>query len=177
MKKQGLLTEEEMLKIREAMGRQVERQRAAPAIKAPPQLGGELALMADPEVQQLEQIAELKARERAAHPASQFEAPRGAPPPITPAPPLVSPASPSPSYEPNYGDPIPTDFGTPVASPPPLQPSAALDASAWTRPASTPAEEVALPADVLKMVELGLITPEEVERIKERIRAKKREMS
>lgn len=177
MKKQGLLTEEEMTKIRAAMSRQVDRQRSGPAIKAPSSLSGELALMADPEVQNLEAIAEQKAKSRGAAPMPPPQsAPAQASMQAAPGPPIL-PAAPALQQEPNYGDPIPPSYGQPMSSPPAVQPSAELDASAWTRGTPAPAEEIQLPADILKMADLGLITEEELERIKQRIRDKKRDLS
>ncbi|MGI8905576.1 MAG: FeoB-associated Cys-rich membrane protein [Candidatus Sumerlaeaceae bacterium] len=169
MKKQGLLTEEEMANIRAAMSRQVDRQRAGPAIKAPPSLAGELALMADPEVQRLEAVAAEHAKMRLAAQNAQRSAVSNEPAP-----------QPQPKPDENYGDPIPADFSQSSIAPPPMQVSAELDASAWQRPnpetARPVADEIVLPADVVKMAELGLITPEEMQRIKERIRQKRAQL-
>jgi hypothetical protein len=178
MNKQGLLTPEEMARVRAAMSRQLERQRGGPAIKAPASLAGELALMADPEVQQLEALAEQKAKARTAGGITMQAAERSsAQPPPMPEQQSAERTITGPASQENFGDPIPPDYGLEPVNPPQFEASPQLDASAWTRPASpSPAsdDDVQLPADVVKMAELGLITSEELEKIKQRIRDKKR---
>ena len=125
MQNKGLLTPEETAKVRQAMARQMTRQFAAkPA-------GSDL--LADPEVQRLEELARLR-RE------AQMSA---------------------------------TEGGATTSHPEPA--GGLLDQIPGARPdpAAAPDDDIALPPDVLGMAQLGLITPEELERIKQRIREKR----
>lgn len=145
--KQGLLTPEEQAKVRQAMSRQLNRQQQA---SSRPQLPGELGLLADPEVQRLEALAQARQRGEATETAAM---PTPAKPSTTMKPELQHPARPIPDQPPEipvFIDPIPADWGAPSTQ-----------------------EDVVLPPDVLAMAESGLITPEELEAIKQRMRAKK----
>lgn len=122
MKKRGLLTEDELKRVRAAMAKQVRKSALAP----PPGAGtgglnAEALLMSDPLVRQLEAAAETKKTAESA--PGQISVYDG-----VPAPGQAAPA---------------------------------------------PADDTALPPDVLKMAELGLIAPDELEAIRARVRAKK----
>ncbi len=119
LRSQGLLTPEESARVRQAVARQVTRQMSRQ--NAP----STASLLADPEVQRLEELARQKAQLREV--AGIQTGPAGIDLPTA----------------------APSSAGTP--------------------------DEVQLPEDVLNMVQLGLITPEELERIKERARDKRRE--
>ena len=160
MTKSGLLTEEEAARVREAMKKQVARQQAA-AMRPP--IPGELGLLSDPEVQRLEALAEARQKSgqsrkvpytaappadgQSVRPSTSVEAPETAPSAETPAAPAGS--TERLVFRPHT---------SPIPAPP-------------------PADDVPLPPDVVKMAELGLITAEELERIKERIRTRKQELT
>jgi len=175
MGKQGLLTPEEMAKVRLAMSRQLSRQQQA-ATKAP--VAGEFGLLADPEVQRLEALAQAKARGEAplelkvmttksfaiepraetreqivSDAAADSQGQRAIAPTPTAEPMASAPSAPEPF--PAFIDPIPAN---------------------WQSPAETAARaeeaEVQLPPDIETLVANGLITPEELEVIKQRIRAR-----
>lgn len=148
--KEGLLTPEEQAKIRQAMSRQIARQQQA-TTRTTTTLPGELSLLADPEVQRLEALAKAKQRGEATPPSSPpFPGTTAVPPTETAHP--AKPGQEPPPVEnfPEVIDPIPSD---------------------WVPPAQT--EDVELPSDVLALAEKGLITPEELEKIKARMRARK----
>lgn len=159
MTKSGLLTEEEAARVRAAMKKQVAQQQAA-AMR--PTLKGELGLLSDPEVQRLEALAEARQKAGQSRKATSRPVQPGQ---EEPAHPLTTSAAPG--GAPSSGPPAGESGGTerPVFRP---------RASAAPPPAS--ADDVPLPPDVVKMAELGLITPEELERIRERIRARKQEL-
>jgi hypothetical protein len=125
LQQKGLLTPEETAKVRQALARQFTR-----ALADKGQHPGEAALLGDPEVQRLEEIARRKAAARAAGLSTEPDSVGD----------RAGPPGPAPTQQavPSIGD-----------------------------------DDVPLPPDVLSMVQLGLITPEELERIKERIRAKR----
>jgi hypothetical protein len=126
LNKKGLLTPEEAARVRRAVAKQVTSQlqeRPSPYTPA--------TLLADPEVQRLEALAQARAAEAALREAEQAH---------------------------------PTDILT-----------AALQSSEPPPQAQQPDGDVELPPDVMSMVQLGLITPGELERIKERARTKRRE--
>jgi hypothetical protein len=133
MKSKGLLTEEELAKVRQAMSRQVTRQLNTASAKPQPGLKADLLLLADPDVQRLEALADAK----------QQVAEK---PPMRQNPPSQSSRAPT------------TDSFAPVD---PVLPVRGLDS------------DVVLPPDVQSMADMGLISPEEVENIKQRIKAKK----
>lgn len=123
LQQKGLLTPEEMKRVREALSRQVVKQYS---VQQGPKSGAN-ALLHDPEVRRLEVLADAKAREKERMLAARQE------PPV---------------------------------------PQFTLKTEASDALIPEPNGDVELPPDVLTMVQLGLITADELERIKERIRAK-----
>jgi hypothetical protein len=134
LQKRGLLSAEETRRVRESLSKQVARKQGPTSLAA---MQGELGLMADPEVQRLEMLAQQKAQERAAGVTGESSPGGGQPR--------------SPQRHPVF----------------------------WQEeePDGPPTTDIQLPEEVLKMAELGLITPEELENIRERTRRKKREIS
>jgi hypothetical protein len=132
MKSKGLLTEEELAKVRQAMSRQVTRQLNTASAKPQPGLKADMLLLTDPDVQRLEALADAK-QQVAEKPILSNPPPQGsrapANDPFAPVEPVLSPGGPEP--------------------------------------------DVILPPDVQSMADMGLISPEEVENIKQRIKAKK----
>lgn len=152
--KEGLLTPEEQAKIREAMSRQIARQQQQ-ATTRPAALPGELSLLADPEVQRLEALAQAKKR--------------GENPPSARTdgqPPSSAPASTAPGNNPHDRD-EPRQIGAPLQTSDEIIDPIPSD---WKAP--TQHDDVVLPPDVLALAKEGLITPEELEKIKIRMRAK-----
>ncbi len=157
MRKTGQLTDEEAARVRSAMQRQVDRQRLSSSRRHP---SGELGLLTDPEVQRLEALAQ----ERQNSASAGFSA----------APlPLPSQGPPA-SFRPKFA---PGGHAPPLAKPPMPETYDAIDQAPAPadsgRIFATPVDDVSLPPDIVKMVELGLITPEELETIKIRIRRKR----
>lgn len=175
LKKTGLLTEEEAARVRASMQKQVERHRHA---AGRPAVSGELGLLADPEVQRLEAEAEARQRMRdsalrpvaagqaatpsAPSPAAAGAQPASARPVFSPRGAASSPGGTALSAGQSDEDPELGMMGAPVRTAPPA-----------VSVTPVPGEDVPLPPDVLKMAELGLITPDELERIKARIREKR----
>lgn len=143
MGKQGLLTPEEMSRVRASMSRQVAKRNTH---TLPSGLPVELALMADPDVQRLEALASEKAKE----PRTTIDEAKPQPP--QPASDVVETVLfPQKQDFPDTIDPL-------------------------NLPGSNSVEEMQLPADVIKMAELGLISSDELERIKQRIRDKRNQL-
>jgi hypothetical protein len=123
LKKKGLLTPEEAARVRTAVAKQVTTQMSARPSPFTP-----ATLVADPDVQRLEALAQAKATAKAQDSRTADSA---------------------------SGD---ADSGP----------------QARANTATSADDDVELPPDVLGMVQLGLITPEELARIRERARQKRR---
>lgn len=170
IEKKGLLTQEEMQRVRQAMARQMTKKLENSKKSA----GGLAALMADPEIIRLQEIAEAK---RAGFSDASSQTPASLEPPAAPDPVeehFLSGGMPAiPDIEAdNIRHALPTEPAVPLASP-----DAPADSAAWHYEAAKvqPVEEdVQLPPDVLGMAKLGLITEEELENMKARIREKKK---
>lgn len=163
LKKRGMLTDEEAARVRAAMSRQVEKLRSD---AEKPQIPGEVGLLTDPEVRRLEALAEARARAAQTDPRQALQNwPAGSQ--DDSGYPAVNSGEERPVFSPRRDRPVPANS--------PGLPGLEEIGLAEMRAVNLPPEDddVALPPDVLKMVELGLITPEELAAIRERIRAKR----
>lgn len=153
LKRKGLLTDEESRAVRQALARQFTKQ-----FDQKPKLTPDM-LLADPDVLKLREQAEQK-RQAALGLAERLEQ--------IPKPAAQSPIAPMP---------LPADpFATPQAEAGPGVSAATSEAPKTEEAKAEEEEDVALPPDIVTMAELGLITPEELENIKARTRAKRREL-
>lgn len=174
IEKKGLLTQEEVQRVRQAMARQMTKKLENSKKSA----GGLAALMADPEIIRLQEMAEAK-RAGFSDASSQTAAVASVEPAPAPDPrenhSLTDEMPAIPGIEDDnqaVHQALPTETPVPSASP-----DAPADSVAWHYEAAKvqPVEEdVQLPPDVLGMAKLGLITEEELENMKARIREKKK---
>lgn len=158
MQKKGLLTEEETKQVRMALARQMTRKLEVKGAK--PTVA---SLASDPEILRLQALAEAKRR--------------GEPSPELPA--TQSPAPEEPRPQPRIARAIAPDDVEPTPklrtseARPPAPPSEPVFES---EPPASPSQsdDVSLPPDVVTMAQLGLISADELENIKRRIREKRR---
>jgi hypothetical protein len=158
LQKKGLLTDEESKAVRAALARQFTKQLES----SNRQKAGLNSLLLDPEIRRLEAIAQEKAAKRELPPdvgANETETSVEAVNQNASGPDIMIGGT-GPDFEHEAADSSATPPGIEI-----------LDSNDQVTP-----DDIQLPADVLSMAKLGLITADELERIKERARAKKREL-